>query len=119
GIDMTHFQPDYYREFKVPNNLMRELFVIACSLYGYDQISFVAGNTPDTLWTIAKRIYEENPNISDEEIEKLIDSLIDARQQVDDYNSENGISTFLCDDCYEQLKSGEISVSDVLKVCEE
>jgi len=116
---MTQFQPDYYREFKDPNNLMRELFGIACSLCGYDEISFVAENTPDTLGTIAKRIYEENPNISDEEIEKLMDSPIDAWQQVDDYNSENGIPTFLCDDCYEQLKSGEISVSDVLKVGEE
>jgi hypothetical protein len=36
-------------------------------------------------------------------MDALMDSPIDAWQQVDDYNSENGIPTFLCFDCFEQL----------------
>jgi hypothetical protein len=51
---MRNFNPDEYRKFEDPNNVMQELFGITCSLCGYDEISYVAENTPDTLGTIAK-----------------------------------------------------------------
>jgi hypothetical protein len=111
---MRSFNQDEYRKFEDPNNVMQELFGITCSLCGYDEISYVAENTPDTLGTIAKDALAKNPAITDEEMDALMDSPIDAWQQVDDYNSENGIPTFLCFDCYEQLSRGEIAVSDIL-----
>jgi hypothetical protein len=111
---MKEFEESNYRKFSDPNNIMSELFSVACSLCGYEEISFVAENTPESIGDIAKRAYDENPDMSDEEMDALMDGPIDAWQQVDDYNCENGIPTFLCFDCHEQLKNGDIKVSDIL-----
>ncbi|KAJ3615962.1 hypothetical protein Zmor_012160 [Zophobas morio] len=76
--NMKEFEESNYRKFSDPNNIMSELFSVACSLCGYEEISFVAENTPESIGDIAKRAYDENPDMSDEEMDALMDGPIDA-----------------------------------------
>jgi hypothetical protein len=48
-------------------------------------------------------IKNQGKNLSDIEIEKLIDKPLKEWQAFDDVNSENSKPTFLCDECFNTL----------------
>ncbi|QGS51769.1 hypothetical protein [Spiroplasma tabanidicola] len=107
------FNKEDFKVFEDKKNIMAQLFGISCSVCGIDEIAYVASNAPKTIGQIAQEAYDENPDISDEELDKLIESPLEAWQEVDDYNSSIGMPTFACDNCYNQLLNGEIQISDL------
>lgn len=92
---------------------MMQLFGITCSVCGIDEIGYVAENAPKTIGIIAQEAMQANPEITDDELEELMESPIEAWQEVDDYNASIGMPTFACDNCYQQLIDGEIQISDI------
>ncbi|AHI53692.1 hypothetical protein SSABA_v1c02800 [Spiroplasma sabaudiense Ar-1343] len=99
-----------FKIFNDPKNIMKELFGIACSLCGDEEIKYVASNAPQSIGEIATEALEDNPNITDSELDEMIDEPISIWQQFDDENAENLIPTFSCEVCYEQLLNGEITL---------
>ncbi|QBQ07542.1 hypothetical protein SGLAD_v1c03430 [Spiroplasma gladiatoris] len=109
----TTFIKEDFKKFEDNKNVMMQLFGITCSVCGIDEIAYTAINAPKTIGQIAHEAYEENPDISDEELDKLIESPIKLWQEVDDYNSSIGVPTFVCDNCYDQLLNNEIHISNI------
>ncbi|AHI52700.1 hypothetical protein [Spiroplasma culicicola] len=108
----TVFSPEDFKKFEDNKNIMMQIFGITCSVCGIDEIGYVAQNAPKTIGQIAQEAMEENPDITDEQLDELMEGPIGAWQEVDDYNASIGMPTFACDNCYQQLIDGEISISD-------
>ncbi len=109
----TTFNEEDFIKFHDTKNIMMQLFGITCSVCGIDEIGYVASNSPKSLGDLAFDALENNPSISDEELDKLMEDPIEAWQEVDDYNASIGMPTFTCDNCYQQLIDGEIQISSI------
>ncbi|ARU91975.1 hypothetical protein SCLARK_001458 [Spiroplasma clarkii] len=109
----TEFKQEDFKKFEDPRNIMIQLFGIACSVCGIDEIGYVVTNAPKTVGTLAQEILASQPNIEDDDLEASLTPLIDAWQEFDDYNASIGVPTFACDNCYQQLIDGEIQISTV------
>ncbi|AKX34409.1 hypothetical protein SLITO_v1c07900 [Spiroplasma litorale] len=107
------FSIEDFREFNDYDNIMAQAFGVGCSLCGLEEIMYTSINCPKEIGLVVKEIHDNNPNISDSELDSLLKDPIEAWQEVDDYNSSIGAPTFLCIDCYDQLISGEIKVSNI------
>ncbi|QEH61675.1 hypothetical protein SCHIN_v1c04780 [Spiroplasma chinense] len=112
----TVFSPEDFKKFEDNRNVMMELFGITCSVCGIDEIGYVAENAPKTIGQIAQEAIDENPEISDDELDDMMTGPIEAWQEVDDYNASIGMPTFACDNCYQQLIDGEINISDAMEI---
>ncbi|AXK51067.1 hypothetical protein [Spiroplasma alleghenense] len=108
-MEKTFLSSDF-KIFEDARNIMKELFSITCSLCGDDDIKYVSANAPESIGNIANDILENNPKISDEDLDAMLDEPISIWQQFDDENADNLIPTFACEICYEQLLNGEIKL---------
>lgn len=110
---MKQFKIENYESFHDVDEIMKNIFGITCSLCGYDEISYVHKNSPKPIGTVTKEAYESDDSITDEAMNEICEKQIQAWQETDDYNAENKIPTFLCYDCFDQLKNNEINISDL------
>ncbi|WP_338970603.1 hypothetical protein [Spiroplasma endosymbiont of Labia minor] len=106
------FNTSDYKTFDDSNNVMIEMFDTTCSVCGLEQIDWVRKDAPRTIGNIAHDILDENTNVSDEFLDDALNEPINEWQKFDDLNADNGIPTFLCSTCFEQLKNNEIKISD-------
>ncbi|AKU80055.1 hypothetical protein [Spiroplasma turonicum] len=110
-IKKDKFFEDDFIIFNDYDNIMIQAFNIGCSLCGIETIEYAYKDIPQPIGNKVKEIHDNNPNVSDVEIEELLKDLIDDWQNYDDKNASEGIPTFLCSECYFQLLKNEISVS--------
>ncbi|AOG60250.1 hypothetical protein SHELI_v1c02950 [Spiroplasma helicoides] len=109
----TNFSPEDFKRFEDKKNIMKFLFEISCSVCGIDEITYVAQNAPKPIGDIASDSLAENADLTDDELDKIIEQPLQAWQEVDDYNASIGMPTFVCASCYHQLIAGEIQISDI------
>ncbi|AVN65248.1 hypothetical protein CG002_02705 [Mesoplasma florum] len=95
-----NFNKDNYVEFNDFNDVMIQAFGIGCSLCYEPQISFVLKDHPKPIGSLIK---EQGKNLTDSEVEKLVENPIQEWQKFEDINFDNQEPTFLCDECWNQM----------------
>ncbi|ATG97325.1 hypothetical protein [Mesoplasma lactucae] len=91
------FNKNDYEPFNDYKDIMIQAFGIACSWCGDPSITYVRKNHPETIGNLVKKY---DGKLSDEELDMKLIKPIDEWQTFDDHNTDNGIPTYLCDECY-------------------
>ncbi|ATZ18815.1 hypothetical protein ESOMN_v1c04330 [Williamsoniiplasma somnilux] len=96
-INNLDFNSENYIFFNDYKNVMINAFGIGCSLCGAAEIIYVLKGSPKPIGSFLNDV---NGNLTDQEIEKLIEKPITDWQNFEDNNSEKFIPTFICSECW-------------------
>ncbi|PPE05230.1 hypothetical protein [Williamsoniiplasma lucivorax] len=97
-MNKVNFNAQAYEKFYDFKDVMVQAFGIGCSLCGTEEIEYVYQNHPPTIGNLIKN---QAKNLTDQEVDQLIEKPLLNWQTFDETNANQMIPTFLCVNCFD------------------